>query len=251
MGDDRVPSAGQNEDRTAEDRDRQAEAHDRASHARDQRADARDQRAESREPSADGADAAAAADRAGASRDRREAASDRAHAADDRRAASTDRAKSARDRATSSIDLLTDTRRREPGLAELERELARAKRTRRPFTLAFVDVNDLKRTNDSLGHAAGDQLLRDTAEVIRSRLRSYDLIVRFGGDEFLCVLLDVTIEDAAKRFSLVNADLASTQTASISVGLAELQADDALEDLIARADKAMYQERAKRRRTTA
>ena len=251
MGDDRVPSAGQNEDRTAEDRDRQAEAHDRASHARDQRADARDQRAESREPSADGADAAAAADRAGASRDRREAASDRAHAADDRRAASTDRAKSARDRATSSIDLLTDTRRREPGLAELERELARAKRTRRPFTLAFVDVNDLKRTNDSLGHVAGDQLLRDTAEVIRSRLRSYDLIVRFGGDEFLCVLLDVTMEDAAKRFSLVNADLASTQKASISVGLAELQADDALEDLIDRADKAMYQERAKRRRTTA
>ena len=143
--------------------------------------------------------------------------------------------------------MLTHTRRREPGLEELTRELARAKRTGRPFALAFVDVNDLKRTNDSLGHAAGDQLLRETADVIRSRLRSYDLIVRFGGDEFLCVLLDVTIEEAAKRFALVSADLASTQKASISVGLAELQADDQLEDLIARADRAMYQERERRR----
>jgi diguanylate cyclase (GGDEF)-like protein len=240
-------SAGRDADELGDDRDLQAEAHDRESEARDERADARDERAEIRERSADSVDAEAAADRAEASGDRREAAGDRASAADDRRAAAADRSRSAQEREAASIDLLTHTRRREQGLAEIERELARAKRTNRPFALAFVDVNGLKRTNDSLGHAAGDELLRQTADVIRSRLRSYDLIVRFGGDEFLCALLDVTIEQAAERFSLVNADLASAEKASISVGLAELQADDDLETLIARADRAMYSEREQRR----
>jgi diguanylate cyclase (GGDEF)-like protein len=235
--------AGQDRDRTAEDRDQRAEAHDRASEARDERADARDERAEARERAADGVDTGAAADRAGAWRDRRGGASDRNQAADDRAAASTDRFRSARERAASSIDELTRTHRREAGIVELERELARAKRTKRSFALAFLDVDDLKGTNDSLGHVAGDQLLRETADSLRAHLRSYDLIIRFGGDEFLCALLDVTLAEAAKRFSLVNADLAATQKASVTVGLAELEADDALEDLITRADEAMYRER--------
>ena len=127
---------------------------------------------------------------------------------------------------------------------ELKREMARAKRTKQPFALAFVDVRDLKGTNDSLGHAAGDQLLRDTADTIRAHLRSYDLIIRFGGDEFLCALSGVTRAEAAHRFSCVNADLATrSRQASVTVGLTELEADDALEDLIARADEAMYRER--------
>ncbi|MGO9900741.1 MAG: hypothetical protein ACLP0J_13860 [Solirubrobacteraceae bacterium] len=67
--------------------------------------------------------------------------------------------------------------------------------------------------------------------IVRARL-----IVRFGGDEFLCGLADVTTANAAERFSLVNVDLAETQQASVTVGVAELEADDALGDLIARAD---------------
>ena len=126
---------------------------------------------------------------------------------------------------------------------ELEREIARAKRTKQPFVLAFVDVDDLKGTNDSLGHAAGDRLLCETADSIRAHLRSYDLIIRFGGDEFLCGLADVTLPEAAKRFSLVNADLAANHQTSVTAGLAELEANDALKDLIARADEAMYKER--------
>ena len=64
--------------------------------------------------------------------------------------------------------------------------MARAKRTQRSFVLAFIDVDGLKTTNDSLGHAAGDELLRRVVDTVRDHLRSYDLIVRFGGDEFLC-----------------------------------------------------------------
>ena len=225
--------AGNDRDRTAEERDRTAQAHDQASEARDARAKARDDRAEARERTADGVDAEAAADRGEALRDRWGGASDRTRAADDREAASADRVVSARERAAFSIDELTRAHRREAGLVELQREMARAKRTKQPFALAFVDVDDLKATNDSRGHAAGDQRLRETADSIRAHVRSDDVIVRFGGDEFLCGLLDVTIEEAAKRFSLVNAELAATGRASVSVGLAQFEAGDALQDLIA------------------
>lgn len=234
---------GKDRDRSADDRDQRAEAQDQASEARDDRAEARDDRAETRERAGDGVDRGAAADRAGAMRDRSAGASDRTQAAEDRKAATTDRAASARERAASFIDELTGVHRRDAGMAELEREIAKAKRTVHPVVLAFVDVDDLKGTNDSFGHAAGDKLLCETANSIRSHLRSYDLIIRFGGDEFLCALVGLTTAEAAERFSLVKADLAAKQQASITVGFAELEAGDALQDLIARADEAMYGQR--------
>lgn len=239
--------AGEDRDRTAEDRDQRAEAHDRESDARDERAEARDDRAETRERAAGEVDTGPAGDRAGALRDRRGGASDRIQAADDRQAASADRVLSAQERVASSIDELTGAHRRDAGIVELERELARAKRTKQSLTLAFVDIDDLKATNDSLGHAAGDQRLRKTADSLRAHLRSYDLIIRFGGDEFLCALVDLTMEEAAERLSLVNSDLAASEQASVTVGFSTLEADDALEDLIARADEAMYSERQHRR----
>jgi diguanylate cyclase (GGDEF)-like protein len=109
-------------------------------------------------------------------------------------AASVDRVAASADRATSLIDGLTGAQTRTAGLIGLERDIARAKRTRQPFTLVFVDVDDLKGMNDSRGHVAGDQLLRATVDSIRSHLRSwsrrvsrptiYDQIVRFGGEPF-------------------------------------------------------------------
>lgn len=238
---------GEDRDRTAEDRDERAVAHDEASDARDERAQARDERAETRERDADGVDAGAAADRAGALRDRRGGASDRTQAADDREAASADRIFSARERAAHLIDGLTQAHRREAGLLELEREMSRATRTAQPLTLCFVDVDDLKAMNDSRGHAAGDQLLRTVADSMRSHLRPYDLVVRYGGDEFLCALADMTATDAAERFALVNEQLAADEGASVTVGLAEIEPDDTPEDLIARADEALYVKREQRR----
>ena len=200
------------------DRDRRAED-------RDQRAAARDERAEARERAADVVDPGAA---------------------EDRQAASADRVLAARERVESSIDGLTRAYRREAGIVALEREIVRAKRTCQPFTLAFVDVDDLKGTNSSGGHAAGDRLLRGAVTAIRRHLRSYDLIVRFGGDEFLCGLPDVAAGEAARRFSLVNEDLAGMH-ASVTVGITQLEGDSSLQDLIALADEAMYRERARQR----
>jgi diguanylate cyclase (GGDEF)-like protein len=243
-GDEASGEPGDDRDRTADERDHTADAHDKASDARDERAEARDERAELREETAGRFDPAAASDRAGAKRDRQGGASDRRHAENDREAASTDRDLSARERATFLVDELTGAHRRDAGILELEREITKAKRTGQRFVLAFIDVDGLKATNDSLGHSAGDQLLRDVVDVLRKHIRSYDLIVRFGGDEFVCALLDVSMEEAAQRFAFVNAELASSRQSSVTAGLAELEPHDLLDDLIRRADEALYEQRA-------
>ncbi len=124
--------------------------------------------------------------------------------------------------------------------------MARAKRTKTPFVLAFIDVDGLKATNDSLGHYAGDQLLSGVVNTMRAHLRGYDLIVRFGGDEFLCGLLDLSMQMATERFFLINADLAASRNASITAGLAELEPGDSLDSLTARADAALRGQRRQR-----
>ena len=90
--------------------------------------------------------------------------------------------------------------------------------------------------------------LREVVAAIRRKVRSYDVIVRFGGDEFVCRIMDLTLEEAAERFSLVKADLAQTQQASVTVGLAQLVDDDSLDDLIARAEDNMDRARQQRAR---
>jgi diguanylate cyclase (GGDEF)-like protein len=186
-----------------------------------------------------------ASDREASLANRRAGAADRTNASHDRDAASIDRSASARDRRASSIDDLTGAYRRGSGLIELEREMARAERTRQPFVLAFVDVDGLKVTNDSLGHNAGDGLLRHVVQSLRTHLRSYDLIVRFGGDEFVCAMPDVRIDEAMARFARIDQDLLTSDHASITVGLTEMEHGESLANLIARADEALYEERVK------
>jgi len=110
--------------------------------------------------------------------------------------------------------------------------------------LAFVDVDGLKEVNDSRGHAAGDRMLLEVAKTLGAKLRPYDLIVRFGGDEFVCAISRLTMAEAGKRFTLVNAALAEApEPGSITIGLTELQPHDSPEDLLARADADLYRER--------
>jgi diguanylate cyclase (GGDEF)-like protein len=148
------------------------------------------------------------------------------------------------ERQYSSADDLTGAYLRGPGFVELEREIGRARRSEEPLVLAFVDVDGLKATNDSRGHAAGDRTLRDVAKVLRAHLRSHDLIVRYGGDEFVCALSGLNMADATQRLALVNAALQhAPEPGSVTVGLAELQPDDSLESLLARADATLYRQR--------
>jgi diguanylate cyclase (GGDEF)-like protein len=227
-------------------RDTASDARDADATGHEDRAAARDSRADAREERAGGRDVAASADRAAARRDRRRGADDRRCAALDRRAARADRVTAAEALATTAIDGLTGAFRRDNGTLELEREASRAIRTRHRFVVAFIDVVALKATNDRLGHAAGDQVLRHVADEVRSSLRSYDLLVRFGGDEFVAGLVDMTIPEARTRFAAVNALLTRDCGVTVTVGLAELRPPEAVADVIARADSDLYRQRTRR-----
>jgi diguanylate cyclase (GGDEF)-like protein len=144
-------------------------------------------------------------DRGIASRDRVVGAGGRVHAERDRSTASADREASAEERDSASVDGLTGVYNRAAGLLELEREMARVRRTQQPFVLAFLDVDQLKAVNDSQGHAAGDQVLVEVAETVKAQARPYDLIIRYGGDEFLCAFSGLQATDVTSRLALVNA----------------------------------------------
>ena len=81
-------------------------------------------------------------------------------------------------------------------LAELDREAARAAREHRPLAVVMADIDHFKRINDTYGHQAGDAVLRQTAERMRSVMRNYDSIGRYGGEEFLFVLPGCDVTEA-------------------------------------------------------
>jgi diguanylate cyclase (GGDEF)-like protein len=182
----------------------------------------------------------AAAGRRQAAHERTLASYDRYYAAKDRELGAHDRQESKRDREDAGTDELTGARRRSLGLAELGREIARARRTDEPLTVAFVDVDDLKHVHDFPDHGAGDEILRAAAAGLRAHMRSYDLLVRLGGDEFLCVLPGVGADQVRRRFHNLGSQLTASPTAgSVGVGLADLRDGDEAQDLIDRADHNM------------
>ena len=188
----------------------------------------------------------AGVDRNRAAGDRRFAAGDRSHAGADRIAAALDRELASDQRASAHIDELTGTLRRGAGFFELDREIARSRRTEQGLVLGFADVVGLKTVNDSLGHARGDQMLRDVADALRNHLRPYDPIVRYGGDEFVFTFSELTLGAAKDRAKEINAWLGS-RGASLTIGLAELREGDSLGTLVNRADWDLYEQRGGRR----
>ena len=182
-----------------------------------------------------------------AATDRARAADDRLHAANDRLEAAADRRRARMEVERAQLDGLTGVWLRDLGLVRLQQELERAQRSGEPFVLAFVDVDGLKAINDRDGHAAGDALLRAVVQALRTKLRSYDPIVRIGGDEFLCGVVNSPLDAAYRRFAEIQLAVGIGWPAgSISVGLAEIEPRDTLERLTARADQAMYEQKAAR-----
>lgn len=187
-------------------------------------------------------------DRGVSATDRAAGSSERGSSGEDRDSASADRDASAVDRERASFDGLTSAYLRDAGLVELHRDIARSRRDAQALIVAFVDIDRLKRVNDSRGHAAGDRLLVEVANALRTRLRSYDLIIRYGGDEFVCALSGMSLADATRRFDQVNLALAATpEGGSVTIGLAELELDDEIEDVFARADASLYSQRRQQR----
>ena len=233
-----------------------------AAHERDLTARARDKAAAERDHAAEALEAASAAAggkksvaarlvalRARAAHDRTRAAADRASAAADRAAAADDRARAAIELRHAYHDDLTGALRREMGEVALQHEVDRARRSDGRLVLAFVDVDKLKALNDREGHNAGDALLKAVVAAIRTRLRSFDPVVRYGGDEFICALAGTNPDEAAARFVNIQEELARDyDDAGISVGVVELTGDESLDDLIARGDAALYEAKGRARK---
>jgi diguanylate cyclase (GGDEF)-like protein len=193
----------------------------------------------------------ATAERDAAAEDREIAAADRAIAARDRHQGKADREQARMELEQARIDLqhaqldeLTGFYRIGLGTAVLQREIDRNRRLGGSLTLAYCDVDGLKRVNDEQGHAAGDALLAGLAEAMRRRLRPYDPVVRVGGDEFVCALSEVDSGQASRIFHDIQANLAGAiEGATVSFGLAELLPDDDLGTLLERSDFALREAR--------
>lgn len=149
-----------------------------------------------------------------------------------------------------AADELTGALRRAAGLAALEREVQRARRFGdRRLVVAFLDVDQLKLVNDSGGHAAGDRLLREAARCLKERLRAYDLIIRWGGDEFVCVLPEAGLKSASRALNDVLREFQARTGSTLSVGLAEIEEGEAGLELVSRADAQLLGDRRQRRST--
>ncbi|MEX2185021.1 MAG: diguanylate cyclase [Chloroflexota bacterium] len=162
------------------------------------------------------------------------------------------------DRAT--IDRLTGVANRQALLAELFAEVERASRYDRPLSVAFVDIDQFKPVNDTYGHAFGDIVLRGVAQTLARNLRASDMIGRYGGEEFMLILTETDVEEAAvlteKLRTLVQRETYPLDGqpdvgVTISIGLAGGVGNKLrMEALVRDADAAMYSAKALGRNQT-
>jgi diguanylate cyclase (GGDEF)-like protein len=125
---------------------------------------------------------------------------------------------------------------------QVQREVERARRGRRPLSVLLCDVDHFKLINDHHGHAEGDAVLRRVGERISSRVRAGDVVARVGGDELGVCCPDTSLEDAvALALELRSVLVDPTSSVTVSIGVAALEpVDTAPESLLARADQALY-----------
>jgi diguanylate cyclase (GGDEF)-like protein len=153
-------------------------------------------------------------------------------------------------RSDATTDILTGLSNRQVLLTELMSEVERVQRYGRPLSVAFVDIDHFKAVNDTYGHHAGDVVLQKVAQILKSNLRATDLIGRYGGEEFMLLLTETDVQEAAalaeKLRMLVMRDRIPVEDGveigvTISIGIAGgLGKQIRLDTIVRDADAAMY-----------
>jgi diguanylate cyclase (GGDEF)-like protein len=147
-------------------------------------------------------------------------------------------------------DFLTNLLSRSEILATLEREFSRSGRDGKPATIIMADIDHFKRTNDTLGHAAGDEVLKEVARRLKADLRAYDVVGRYGGEEFLIILPGCELSVGARRADEIRNLVAkepivtpygsTSATVSMGVTVTSPCRDHTVSDLLLEADTSMY-----------
>jgi len=148
-----------------------------------------------------------------------------------------------------SHDHLTHLLNRRAGYQRIAGEMARAVRTQKPLAFILIDIDYFKRLNDTHGHTAGDMVLHQLACTLLEALRDYDVACRYGGEEFLVVAPETSVEQGFKLAERLRTTIAATHfnietqhiSVTVSVGVSQMEEHDSIEDGISRADKALYQ----------
>ena len=144
----------------------------------------------------------------------------------------------------SERDFLTGLDNRRGFLGKAVPLLAQAKRLQQPFCIVLIDLDDFKQINDNHGHETGDASLRSAAEIIRSNSRAYDLVARWGGEEFILLLPQCSASGgwslAEKMRCALSEQPQPHGRLTASMGLAVYDGEATLDALIARADRQLY-----------
>ncbi|MBU4048030.1 diguanylate cyclase, partial [bacterium] len=153
-------------------------------------------------------------------------------------------------------DVLTGCCNRGYGLSLLNQQFKLAHRKKYPLLLAYIDIDRFKYINDTFGHEEGDRVLKEAVKIFKSTLREVDIICRMGGDEFLLIFPDSSLDDAPlirerinKKLKELNKKLAKHYKISFSVGLSCYNPFNPLsiDELIRIADENMYKEKKKKK----
>jgi diguanylate cyclase (GGDEF)-like protein len=148
-----------------------------------------------------------------------------------------------------SHDELTRALNRRALMASLDRERARAERSGVPFSIGMMDLDHFKSVNDEHGHAAGDEVLRGFAATAHETMRVTDVFGRYGGEEFLIVLVGTGLPEAIEALERIRAALqkrawdgvAPGLVQTVSAGVASFRKGETVEQLLHRADQALYE----------